>query len=141
MQSSIASRAAGRVRPARANHGQTTRTRTAALKDNFARLSAEFPPESMQKVVVRDASGAEVASIPNADGKRASLVFYAAAAAKHGGELTSAAADDLLSWYHEFTEAARAHRGSHPNIDLPLDVKSGAIKGGPLRIEVVKAQQ
>lgn len=115
-------------------------SKVAALKDNFARLSASFPPESMARVIVRDASGAEVATIPNAEGKRASLVFFAALAAKRaGGVLDAAAAEEGLELYDEVTAEAVAHRGSHPNIDLLLDVKSGAIKGGPLRIEVVKA--
>lgn len=118
---------------------RSTTTKTSALKDNVARLTPEFPPETMQKVVVRDAAGAEVVTIPNAEGKRASLVFYAAVAStRQGGALDAAAADELLTLYDEVVADAVAHRGSHPNIDLLLDVKSGAIKG-PLRIEVVKA--
>jgi hypothetical protein len=93
----------------------------------------------MSKVIVRDTStGAEVANIPNAEGKRASLVFYAAVAQK-SPVLTADAADALLALYDEVVADAQQHRGSHPNIDLLLDVKSGAIEGGPLRIEVVKA--
>jgi hypothetical protein len=105
----------------------------------MARESAKIPPESLSKVVVRDSTGAEVATIPNADGKRASLVFYAAAAARHSGMLDQAAASMLLELYDEVTDEARAHRGSHPNIDLPLDVLSGDARNGPLTIEVVKA--
>jgi hypothetical protein len=94
----------------------------------------------MSKVIVRDASGVEIANIPNAEGKRASLVFYAAVAQKSpGAVLDAAAAESLLALYDEVVADAQQHRGSHPNIDLLLDVKSGAIEGGPLRIEVVKA--
>lgn len=113
--------------------------RSPALKDNMARESANIPPESLSKVIVRNANGAEVTTIPNAEGKRASLVFYAATAAKHGPVLSAAAATHLLALYDEVTAEARAHRGSHPNIDLPLDVLSGDVPNGPLTIEVIKA--
>lgn len=141
--SAVSSRRAAAARPSpsfTSRTGSASSSKLAALKDNFARLSASFPPETMAKVVVRDASGAEVATIPNAEGKRASLVFFAALAAKRaGGVLDAAAAEEGLELYDEVTAEAVAHRGSHPNIDLLLDVKSGAIDGGPLRIEVVKA--
>jgi hypothetical protein len=109
-----------------------------ALKDNFARLSALHPPESISSVIARDQAGAVHATIPNAEGKRASLVFFAALADKHqGGVVDRAAAAEGLALFDEVVADAKAHRGSHPNIDLLLDVQSGAI--GPLRLEVVRS--
>jgi hypothetical protein len=128
----IASRSVARRRT-----GATTIT--AALKDNMLRLSATFPPDSMSKVIVTlpgDAAAASI-TIPNADGKRASLVFYAALAAKNGGVVGPTEAAAGLALYDEVVAEAREHRGSHPNIDLLLDVQSGAI--GSLKVEVVKA--
>lgn len=112
-----------------------------ALKDNFARLSIAHPPDTIARVVVSDAAtSAELATIPNAEGKRASLVFYAALAANSAGGLIDAqAAADGLALFDEVVADARAHRGSHPNIDLLLDVQSGAI--GPLRVAVVRTQE
>jgi len=127
-----------RTRPPCRSRGQ----RAHALKDHFARLSVAHPPDSIAKVVLRDAAtSAEVATIPNAEGKRASLVFFAALVAKggggaNGGLIDAAAAAEGLSLFDEVVADARAHRGSHPNIDLLLDVQSGAI--GPLRAEVVR---
>jgi hypothetical protein len=118
--------------------GGSGRVQTGALKDNFARLSKTTPPESIAKVVVRDSSGAEITTIPNADGKRASLGFFAHLAQKHGGVVArGASAEEGLALYDEVTDEAKAHRGSHPNIDLLLDVQSGAV--GPLTVEVIEA--
>jgi hypothetical protein len=68
-------------------------------------------------VSVRLPHGADWA-IPNAPGKAASARIYAHLAAQHGGVLTSAAAEEGLRLYGEFTEEARQQPGSHPNIDL-----------------------
>lgn len=109
-----------------------------ALKDNFARLSQTTPPSSISKVIVRDSTGAEVATIPNADGKRASLVFFAHVSREHGGVLARGqGAKEAVALYDEVVAEAKGHRGSHPNIDLLLDVESGAI--GALSVEVVEA--
>jgi hypothetical protein len=108
---------------------------TTALKDNFARLSATIPPESISKVVVT-LPNKETVTIPNADGKRASLVFYAHLATLNGGVVGGAEAAVGLRLFDEVVTDAKGHRGSHPNIDLLLDVQSGAT--GALKVEVVK---
>ncbi len=54
-------------------------------------------------------------------GKAGSLAVYHALAAKHGG-ITVAAAEEGLRLFAEHTEAARAHPGSHPNIDRLFEV-------------------
>lgn len=67
-----------------------------------------------------DASGQVIARIPNQPGKAGSVAVYHALAQKHGGAITPAAAAEGLAWFCEHTVAARAHPGSHPNIDRLL---------------------
>ena len=68
-----------------------------------------------------DSSGHVVATIENQPGKAGSLAVYAALAAKHGS-LSVAAAQEGLTLFAEHTANARAHPGSHPNIDRLLAV-------------------
>lgn len=57
-----------------------------------------------------------------ASGKEASVAIYAHLAQKYGGSLNQAAAQEGLSLYDEIVADAKAHPGSHPNIDILLDV-------------------
>jgi hypothetical protein len=67
-------------------------------------------------------------AIPNAPGKKASVAIYSHLAQKYGGRITTAAAQEGLQLYDEFVEEAQQQPGSHPNIDLLLDVlKSGRV--------------
>lgn len=68
-----------------------------------------------------DASGQVLATIENQPGQAGSLAVYAALAAKHG-RITAAAAQEGLDLFAEHTAAARAHPGSHPNIDRLFEV-------------------
>ncbi len=68
-----------------------------------------------------DARGQLAATIENQPGKAGSLAVYHALAAKHG-RITVAAAEEGLRLFAEHTEAARAHPGSHPNIDRLFEV-------------------
>lgn len=68
-----------------------------------------------------DASGQVAATIENQPGNAGSLAVYHALAAKHGG-IGVAAAEEGLQLFAEHTAAARAHPGSHPNIDRLLDI-------------------
>ena len=62
-----------------------------------------------------------VATIENKPGKSGSLTLYAALAAKHGS-INVAAAQEGLELFAEHTADARAHPGSHPNVDRLFDV-------------------
>jgi hypothetical protein len=68
-----------------------------------------------------DASGQVVATIENKPGKAGSLAVYAALAARHGS-IDVVAARQGLDLFAEHTAAARAHPGSHPNIDRLFEV-------------------
>lgn len=89
-----------------------------AFADNLKQLPSIAHLAALNLV---DAAGNTVASIENKPGKAGSLAVYAALAAKHGA-INVAAAEDGLALFAEHTDSARAHPGSHPNIDRLLDV-------------------
>lgn len=73
-----------------------------------------------------DASGTVVATLENKPGQSGALAVYAALAANYGS-INVAAAQEGLDLFAEHTDHARAHPGSHPNIDRLLAViDSGA---------------
>jgi hypothetical protein len=57
-----------------------------------------------------------------APGKKASVAIYAHLAQKYGNSLNQAAAQEGLTLYDEIVADAKAHPGSHPNIDILLDM-------------------
>jgi hypothetical protein len=89
-----------------------------AFADNLKQLPSIAHLAALNLV---DAAGNTVASIENKPGKAGSLAVYAALAAKHGA-INVAAAEEGLALFAEHTDSARAHPGSHPNIDRLLDV-------------------
>lgn len=89
-----------------------------AFADNLKQLP---PVTHLTELQLLDAAGNVVATIENKPGKAGSLAVYAALAAKHGS-INVAAAEEGLQLFAEHTEAARAHPGSHPNIDRLLGV-------------------
>ena len=89
-----------------------------AFSDNLKQLPSISHLAELQLL---DAAGQMVASIENKPGKAGSLAVYAALLAKHG-RIDVAAAQEGLELFAEHTAAARAHPGSHPNIDRLLDV-------------------
>lgn len=92
----------------------------------FADALRTLPEVAGGKLVLTDAAGVEVATIANAPGTAGSFRVYAYLAGKHGG-ITPAAAAEGLAIYAEHAEDARAHPGSHPNIDrLFAIVSAGA---------------
>ena len=93
-----------------------TRTICHGLKENVAKLPA---PSGVKQI-----SFSNTHVITPMPGKMASVSIYSHLAAKHGNVINKAAAEEGLELYAEVVEDARAHRGSHPNIDLLLDVIS-----------------
>ena len=89
-----------------------------AFADNLKTLPSIAHIKALHLV---DASGAEVAVIPNQPGKAGSVSIYHALAAKHGA-INVVAAEEGLRLYAEHTADAQAHPGSHPNIDRLLAV-------------------
>lgn len=98
---------------------------------NFAETLKTLPEFSGEKLVLTDATGAEVASIANAPGTAGSFRVYAHLARQYGSINVEAAAEGLAI-FAEHTEDATLHPGKHPNIDrlisimttgLPLDVR------------------
>jgi hypothetical protein len=88
----------------------------------FAENLQQLPPIAhLSALRLIDARGQLAATIENLPGKAGSLAVYHALAAKHGG-ITVAAAEEGLQLFAEHTEAARAHPGSHPNIDRLFEV-------------------
>jgi len=71
-------------------------------------------------------------------GKKASVAIYHHLAQKYAGSLTPEAAQEGLDLYDEIVADARAHPGSHPNIDILLD----ALQKPELQIRIeVERQQ
>lgn len=87
--------------------------------DNLQTLPAI---DHIAELQLLDAQGNTVARIPNLPGKAGSVRVYHALAAKHGGVITAAAAQEGLVLFAEHTEAARQHPGSHPNIDRLFEI-------------------
>lgn len=93
---------------------------------NFAALLATLPPvDHLAAVELLDAQGTTVARLDNQPGTAGSVRVYAALAAEFGA-IDAAAAHRGLALYAEHTDAARAHPGSHPNIDRLLAIAHGA---------------
>ena len=88
---------------------------------DFATTLATLPPIGhLRALDVVDADGAVVHHIPAAPGKLGSLRVYHALAERFGGRLSAEAVVQGLAWFAEHVAEARAHPGSHPNIDLLL---------------------
>ena len=90
-----------------------------AFADNLQQLPSV---DHVAELQLRDAQGQLVTAIPNQPGKAGSVRVYHALAARHGGQITVAAAHEGLALFAEHTAAARQHPGSHPNIDRLLQV-------------------
>ena len=91
-----------------------------AFSDNLRQLP---PVNHLTALQLLNASGDVVATIENQPGKTGSLAVYAALYAKHGG-ISVLAAQEGLELFAEHTADARAHPGSHPNIDRLLEIIS-----------------
>lgn len=89
-----------------------------AFADNLKQLPAVTQLAALQLL---DAAGNVLATIENKPGKAGSLAVYAALALRHG-RINVAAAQEGLAIFAEHTTDARAHPGSHPNIDRLLEV-------------------
>ena len=102
-----------------------------AFADNLQTLP---PVDHIAELQLLDAQGNTVATIPNQPGKAGSVRLYHALAAKHGGVITAAAAEEGLELFAEHTQAARQHPGSHPNIDRLFDIIAS---GQALQVQIV----
>ncbi|TXH86862.1 MAG: DUF2322 family protein [Rhodoferax sp.] len=88
----------------------------------FAELLQTLPPvDHLAALELLDASGHTVARLENKPGSAGSVRVYAALAAEYGS-INAAAAARGLELFAEHTAAARAHPGSHPNIDRLLQL-------------------
>ena len=111
MQSSLLRRG---LRPALAT-GPSPLGVCRGLKENVAGL----PSTSHVTRVWIPATGWQV---DNVDGKRASVAIYCHLASTFSQRLGKEAAKRGLELYGEYVAEAQAHPGSHPNIDLLLQV-------------------
>ena len=89
-----------------------------AFADKLKQLPAVNHLAALQLL---DAAGNVVATIENKPGQSGALAVYADLAARHGS-INVAAAQEGLDIFAEHTASARAHAGSHPNIDRLLAV-------------------
>lgn len=88
----------------------------------FAELLQTLPPvDHLEALELLDASGQTMARLENKPGSAGSLRVYAALATQYGCIHAQAAARGL-ELFAEHTAAARAHPGSHPNIDRLLQL-------------------
>lgn len=86
----------------------------------FAEQLSKLPSvDHLYALELVDASGHTVARLENQPGSAGSVRVYAALAAEFGAINAQAAARGL-ELFAEHTAAARAHPGSHPNIDRLL---------------------
>ena len=87
---------------------------------NFAEILNTLPSaDHIHALELIDASGHTVARLENKPGSAGSVRVYAALAAEFG-VINAQAAERGLALFAEHTAAARAHPGSHPNIDRLL---------------------
>jgi hypothetical protein len=98
----------------------------------FADTLKTLPEFDGEKLVLTDASGAEVATIANAPGTAGSFRVYAYLAQQHGAINAEAAAEGLAI-YAEHTEDASRHPGKHPNIDRLIGLM---LSGDTLRARI-----
>lgn len=104
--------------------------------NTFADNLRQLPPVThLRELQLLDGEGRVLATIENKPGKAGSLAVYHALALQHG-QIDRAAAEEGLRLFAEHTEAARAHPGSHPNIDRLLAVIAS---GQALRVHAVAA--
>ncbi|MCE7798745.1 DUF2322 family protein [Sphingobium sufflavum] len=104
----------------------------ATFKDNLQQLP---PIDGVQRIDLRDAAGAVVASIENQPGKQGSLAVYHYLAQAFGA-LDAQAAEHGLLLFAEHVADARNRPGAHPNVDHLLAIAAG---GPALTIEVITA--
>lgn len=100
---------------------------------NFADTLKTLPEFTGDKIVLTDATGAEVAAIANAPGTAGSFRVYAHLARQYG-VIDAEAAAEGLAIFAEHTEDASRHPGRHPNIDRLIAILA---TGAPLSARVV----
>ena len=103
------------------------------LEMKFADTLKTLPEFAGGKLVLTDATGAEVAAIANAPGTAGSFRVYAHLAQQYGAINAEAAAEGLAI-FAEHTEDASTHPGKHPNIDRLIAVLT---TGSPLNARIV----
>lgn len=90
------------------------------MTTTFAEALQTLPlVDHLEALELVDASGTTVARLENKPGSAGSLRVYAALAAEFG-VINAQAAERGLALFAEHTASARAHPGSHPNIDRLL---------------------
>ncbi|MDO9386052.1 MAG: DUF2322 family protein [Thiobacillus sp.] len=100
---------------------------------NFADTLKTLPEFTGDKIVLTDATGAEVAAIANAPGTAGSFRVYAYLAQQYDAIDAEAAAEGLAI-FAEHTEDASLRPGRHPNIDRLIAILA---TGAPLSARVV----
>lgn len=93
---------------------------------NFADTLKTLPEFTGDRLVLTDATGAEVATIANAPGTAGSFRVYAHLAQRYGAIDAEAAAEGLAI-FAEHTEDASRNPGRHPNIDRLIAVLTTGI--------------
>jgi len=99
----------------------------------FADTLKTLPEFAGEKLILTDASGADVAVIANAPGTAGSFRVYAYLARQYG-VIDAEAAAEGLALFAEHTEDASTHPGKHPNIDRLIAVLTA---GSPLNARIV----
>ncbi|KAF8059409.1 hypothetical protein HT031_005214 [Scenedesmus sp. PABB004] len=111
--------AAARSGPAATQQRRLAQPRRCVARGTLKENVAALPPIDDVVCVTLQPGGH---TIPNAPGKAASARIYSHLAGAHGGRLTAAAAAEGLALYGEYVAEAREVPGSHPNIDVLLEV-------------------
>lgn len=87
----------------------------------FADTLKTLPESSDTRIVLTDATGAEVGTIANAPGSAGSFRVYAYLLQQYGAIDAEAAAEGL-ALFAEHTEDASRNPGTHPNIDRLIGI-------------------
>ncbi len=90
----------------------------------FKEILAELPSvEGIHSIELYLQDAAEpYAEIPNAEGKRGSLMVYNQLIEEFGSVLNKECAERGLELFAEHTEDARQNPGAHPNIDRLFEI-------------------
>ncbi len=99
----------------------------------FADTLKTLPEFAGEKLVLTDASDAEVATIANAPGTAGSFRVYAYLAQQYGAINAEAAAEGLAIFAEHTADASR-NPGRHPNIDRLIAILK---TGEPLGVRIV----
>jgi len=109
------------------------------MEDFLARVNAlNLNVDALERVDLYDSANAEiVSSIPNAEGKKNSLIIYAALVSNDGYITPESAEEGLIIFGDELRKVSMETPGKHPNIDFLEEISKS---GKKRRVDVARRE-